>query len=609
MLIIHSLIGTMRQWLFVLLLLSAGFTSSAEIIVFTDEMTDIYFCAEDFDLYVDSTNQLSIQEIHKIKEVAFFVDMSNGRPKAVSGNTYWLKFRLSNQSQHSLLLYHFYSHNASQLTLYRHNKDGSFDKQTAGRDRPFSFRDIHHQDFVFELSTSSDTLLYYVKVVTKDKINLSSKIQTMPDFVDRELPKYIRAGLVYGLILMAILVNLLLFLIVRENQYIIYCLYIAMLLLYLLSIHGMGFQYLWPGLPILNDYTLIISNTLMIVLAVLFIKEFLNISLLSTLWIKVLYLVVVYKIMFSVYHYFKIKDATALLYIDLFPFIVFLFIGVVAYIKGYKPARFYVLAHFLLFLSYVLMIMAYTPLFYDWRLPSWSFHALEYGLVLQSVVLSTALADRLKTLKLQREIASRKVIEQLQENERIKDEHNRNLEQKVEERTAVLRIQALRIEKMNALLLEQNKQLLGDMSSIAKARVEQRPSTFEEFKKIYTDDEACLVFLSNLKWKNGFICRKCAYTHFTEGTTPYSRRCSRCSKIESATVDTIFEGTRFPLVKAFYITYITNSSKRVTSEELSKILDLRKQTCWTFAKKVEEAIRKRKKRSEKNWINLLLTKK
>ncbi|MEM9981408.1 MAG: 7TM diverse intracellular signaling domain-containing protein, partial [Bacteroidota bacterium] len=451
--------------------------------------------------------------------------------------------------------------------------------------------------------------LYYVRVLTKDKINLSSKIQTVPDFIDRELPKYILSGLVYGLILMVILVNLLTFLIVRERQYFLYCLYITTLLLYLLSIHGMGFQYLWPSLPILNNYALVISNTLMIILDVFFIKEFLNISFLNARWKNILHFVIVYKVIMSVYHFFKIKDATYLLYIDLFPFAFFLLIGVVVYIKGYKPARFYILAHFLLFMGYIFMIMAYTPLFYDWRLPSWSFHALEYGLVLESIVLSAALADRLKTLKLEKEIASQKVIEQLQENERVKDEHNRDLEQKVEERTISLRVQALRIEKMNALLIEQNKQLLGDMSSIEKARVEQRPSTFEEFKKIYTNEEACLEFLSKLKWKNGFVCRKCAYTDFTEGTTPFSRRCSRCSKIESATVATIFEGTRFPLIKAFYITYITASSKRMTSENLSNMLDLRKQTCWSFTKKVEEAIKKRKKRSEKNWINLILVKK
>lgn len=54
------------------------------------------------------------------------------------------------------------------------------------------------------------------------------------------------------------------------------------------------------------------------------------------------------------------------------------------------------------------------------------------------------------------------------------------------------------------------------------------------------------------KWVSGFVCPKCGYTKYSEGDTPYSRRCLRtgCKITASVKANTIFSGLRLNLICA-----------------------------------------------------------
>ena len=115
----------------------------------------------------------------------------------------------------------------------------------------------------------------------------------------------------------------------------------------------------------------------------------------------------------------------------------------------------------------------------------------------------------------------------------------------------------------------------------------------QDFNQIFDTEEKCLAFLAQKKWAAGFTCKKCGNTNFCEGKSPHSHRCTRCKHDESARVDTIFEGCRFDITKAFYIAYTVCHTKGDSSHELSRKLNLRQMTCWTFKKKLSECIKER----------------
>lgn len=111
-----------------------------------------------------------------------------------------------------------------------------------------------------------------------------------------------------------------------------------------------------------------------------------------------------------------------------------------------------------------------------------------------------------------------------------------------------------------------------------------------KFEDHFDTDEKCLQYLSEEKWKDGFICRKCGHTNYCKGKKPFSRRCTKCKSEESATAHTVFHKCKFPIIEAFKITYLVCHTPNISSYNLSEKLNLRQMTCWKFKKKIMECI-------------------
>ena len=187
------------------------------------------------------------------------------------------------------------------------------------------------------------------------------------------------------------------------------------------------------------------------------------------------------------------------------------------------------------------------------------------------------------------------------------------LEQEVRERTTELleaneklKEQAEKIAHMNLLLQEDNVKLEHDLKDLVTARIMQKSVSFEEFRKLYPDNEACHKFIDELKSSKEFYCKKCHYHKYSKGSD-HSRRCSRCNYVETIITGTIFGGIKFPITKAFYLLFLMSDGRHYTIGELSELVDLRQQTCWTFKKRVEERTRNLDIQKNKNgWIQVIM---
>ena len=112
-----------------------------------------------------------------------------------------------------------------------------------------------------------------------------------------------------------------------------------------------------------------------------------------------------------------------------------------------------------------------------------------------------------------------------------------------------------------------------------------------EIKELFMSDEKCLEFLANLKWTDGYSCRKCGNENSCSGKSPFSRRCTKCKAEESATSGTIFHHCRFPIHKAFFIAYnVCKGKEEISSYEFARRLALRQMTCWNFKSKITAAL-------------------
>ena len=114
----------------------------------------------------------------------------------------------------------------------------------------------------------------------------------------------------------------------------------------------------------------------------------------------------------------------------------------------------------------------------------------------------------------------------------------------------------------------------------------------KEFHAKFGDQNLCLLYLSSIKWSEGFTCIKCKNSKFSRGKKEYNRRCSTCGYDESPTANTLFHKVKFGIVEAFEMAHdIATSKKGANSIWLAERHGVKQMTAWLFRRKVQEAMK------------------
>lgn len=112
------------------------------------------------------------------------------------------------------------------------------------------------------------------------------------------------------------------------------------------------------------------------------------------------------------------------------------------------------------------------------------------------------------------------------------------------------------------------------------------------FKDRFFDKQACYEFLAELKWKDGYNCKRCGAQAHTKGKQPASRRCSKCGYDESTTTGTLFHKLKFGIDRALEMLYeIATSKKGANSIWLAEHFGVNQKTAWLFRQKVQAAMK------------------
>lgn len=108
----------------------------------------------------------------------------------------------------------------------------------------------------------------------------------------------------------------------------------------------------------------------------------------------------------------------------------------------------------------------------------------------------------------------------------------------------------------------------------------------------FSTKEDCLSYLAELKWSDGYSCRKCGHVRYCYGIPQGSLHCTRCNYTAFPMVRTLYHMVKFNFVKVFYkvVYFISTNKKGITSTEFSRKLGLRQKTCWSFKIKVMKAM-------------------
>jgi transposase-like protein len=112
-----------------------------------------------------------------------------------------------------------------------------------------------------------------------------------------------------------------------------------------------------------------------------------------------------------------------------------------------------------------------------------------------------------------------------------------------------------------------------------------------QFAERFKTDEDCAIYLSEIKWENGYVCRKCGHTKYQERKN-HSRTCNLCSDTESPMANTLFHKVKFGLRKAFFMCFeMATTTKSLSASQMSVRFGVRENTARLFMHKVREAMK------------------
>jgi len=599
-----------------------GMTQSVQVVL-SDSIDDYELTTQDFLIYIDSTGNEKFQNITSSEFQNHFTKSSDDYlyTKDTSA-AYWLKLNLKDQSKKERKwVLEYLSIHAQDVRFYVKGKDGSYiEEVVTGQSYPFNKRPYKVSNIVFDFPSNLDGKTFYVRMKSKHMVGFEFKIRTNTYFTRYAVNEYYFLGFYYGILFIMAVYNFLLFLNSGIRTYIYYVFYVLSCMLNSFTEDGIGFQFLWSRHP---EWNYFINNhlwgILLLLTFVLYSASFLELRKNHRKYYRFLIIVTLaYYILKAVEIIFPSFNSSNFYII---PFLTVYCIALLVYRQGYRSARFFILGFtFVLISIFILQLRNYNIVDHN----IFTVYSFNYGIVLEVVVLSFALGDRIKMMKEEKEKAQRVLIEQLEHNHQLQEKVNKELEEKVNQRTIQLKDKTVELseanEKLKKLTDELNKfaskldldnwELNKKIVEETKARMFAKELSVDEFSKIFPSEFSCLKYLEEIKWGEGYKCKKCGNGKFAVKPKLLSRKCSKCNYIESVTSSTIFHGIKFPLNKAFYIAYITSAkSDKLTVDELADTLQLNRLTCWKFRKKVLEKEGEIKKKSNitkvENWEILI----
>ncbi|MDB5273837.1 MAG: chromosome segregation ATPase [Chitinophagaceae bacterium] len=535
-----------------------------------------------------------------------------------ASSNYWIRFKIVNKAGlQSNWILEILDSRFSEVIFYAPdfgNPDHYIESKT-GVQYDFSQREYQHKNFVFDIpfaSLEDASDYYYLKIRPGTIGSFLFKIRQNKIFASYAFKEYLLLGMYYGIVFIMAFYNLFLFFTIREKVYIYYFFY-AIAWAFDSSINdGLGFQFVWSQNHLITAWGSYSSKVIMLTFYLIYFQSFLdirkNMPSSRTIMYALLFLFCSVSLVFPYVQYPFLYD---LLFIIIFAYT--LFIAAVVYKKGYKPARFFLLGNGVILLGLVLNTMKNATLFNFFLQGSPGMlitivYIRNISMIMDIVILSFALGDRIRFLKYTNEKAQEQVINQLNENRILSDKVNRELEQKVAERTRIieeksaelkeaneqLKAQAEEINEMNAILDRDNWNLKKNVIQEKEARISLKQINFEEFSLVYPDEASCDLFMEEVKWEQGYVCKKCGNIKYGKGATAFARRCTKCRYDESITAYTAFHKCKFDIRKALYITVMINRyGENVSITDISRELDIRNATCWKFVQKLLVTVHKK----------------
>lgn len=346
-----------------------------------------------------------------------------------SATTHWFLLSLVNPAsapQHRLLAFEPTWLDDVEVTLV--GADGSRRVWRGGDTLPFAERALPHRQINFELDLPPGRSRLLVRTQTRDPFLVAMSLWERGAFFHADADEAAYFGVLYGAMGALLLFNLVLYFSVRERVYAAYVAYLAVFTLMHATYNGHAFGLFWPHAPAWANWAHSTFIYLFLLAGLFFTVSFLELrSLLPAAYRQARAFVAVVLVSFAASALlggYRLHVMTSILWVVVYsPFV--LWLGVRSFRAGNRAARYFLTATAAGFVgSFVtaVTVSGFVPYrFYTYR-------AVDLGMLIDAVLLSLALADRLRIARAEADRAKAELIE-------AGRSHARRLEETVARRT------------------------------------------------------------------------------------------------------------------------------------------------------------------------------
>ncbi len=387
------------------------------------------------EIYEDKENEY---DINSIRTVSDFVKSTVSTPNmGQSRSSYWIKFKLKNKTKANTLylelaypLIHtceLYAINGNDITSTKLSKNDNFYKRV-----------IKHENLIFPLQVNqNETLEVYLKVEGESHVILPLIIRDQTNLFESSLLIETINGIYAGIILVMILYNIFIYFSTRDKNYLYYVLYILFIGLAQTALSGFSYKYIWPSYPHFNANAVIWFSVLAGIFAVFFFKNFLQVKEklpIGNLLLNGMLALYVITGLINLFGFTRLSfygvDVSGV-----YAGIATLYVAYKIARQNYRPAIIFLLAWSIFIIGLILLVLRnFNVLPYSYL----TSYTMQTGTILEVILLSFALADKINILKIEREFSQKRELEVFKENERIIGERNRFLDDMVKKRTEEL---------------------------------------------------------------------------------------------------------------------------------------------------------------------------
>ena len=393
--------------------------------------------AENVDFLEDPTNQLTAEQVLQSGNFKRSTDQIPVFKNRVQNA--WFRLDVTNQSASSSLFLDITYSNLSEVTCYRidSGKAVLLGKDGNAVETDSIQRKTTHFIFNLQLPVGAQGK-YLLHINSRHPIIVPAYVHTYEGLNESLNVQTLVVGIYMGVMLVMLLYNLFIFSATRDRNYLLYIFYIFFLTLAQSTLAGYGFRFLWPDNFWVNRYAVVITSSLSAIAGLLFTMQFLQTSINTIRFHRIMQaLIAIYVLgmLLSIfsndlsisYHILNYNGGAVVLIV--------LSTSIYLVTKGYRPAKFYILAWAFFLISFLILILrnlAFLP--YN----DFTTYIIYVGSSFEVALLAIALADKINNLRKEKELSQAESLRNLQENEKLIINQNALLEQKVNARTEEL---------------------------------------------------------------------------------------------------------------------------------------------------------------------------